>query len=224
VRVSHFIKCETERHRARGGGRDKKKGKTLIQILSREEKGGEELAVNGRIDPADGDGEYLLSTGEKERTMLYFAYGSNLDWDQMRMRCPSARFVGIAELRDHRLAFTRRSALRGCGVSDVVPEKGQSVWGVVYEIHEKDVGSLDRHEGYQPERPGGKNCYVRVEKHVYPPDSQTPWCVFTYKVANREDHPPLPSAEYRNLIIRGAEYWHLPAWHIKALKENKVAH
>jgi len=27
--------------------------------------------------------------------LLYFAYGSNLDWSQMKKRCPSAEFVGI---------------------------------------------------------------------------------------------------------------------------------
>ena len=32
--------------------------------------------------------------------MFYFAYGSNMDWDQMKQRCPSAHFLGVAELRD----------------------------------------------------------------------------------------------------------------------------
>lgn len=41
--------------------------------------------------------------------MLYFAYRSNMHWDQMRSRCPSARFVGVALLRDFRLAFTGSS-------------------------------------------------------------------------------------------------------------------
>ena len=70
--------------------------------------------------------------------MLYFAYGSNMDWDQMRTRCPSAAFVGIARLPDHRLAFTRFSKTRKCGVADVVPAKGQSVWGAVFSIDERD--------------------------------------------------------------------------------------
>ena len=40
--------------------------------------------------------------------MIYFAYGSNLDFVQMRSRCPSAQFVAVAKLPDHQLAFTRR--------------------------------------------------------------------------------------------------------------------
>ena len=37
--------------------------------------------------------------------MLYFAYGSNLDLDQIRDRLPDIRVVGLALLRDHRLTF-----------------------------------------------------------------------------------------------------------------------
>ena len=38
--------------------------------------------------------------------VLYFAYGSNLDPEQMASRCPSARVAFLARLADHRLDFT----------------------------------------------------------------------------------------------------------------------
>src|SRR5436853_668250 len=84
--------------------------------------------------------------------VLYFAYGSNMDWAQMNKRCPSARFVGIAALTEHRVGFTRRSVNRGCGVADVIPEAGRKVWGVVYEVSDLDLDRLDKSEGYQPGR------------------------------------------------------------------------
>lgn len=40
--------------------------------------------------------------------MLYFAYGSNMNWDRMKDRCSSACFVGIATLEGYKLAFTRK--------------------------------------------------------------------------------------------------------------------
>jgi len=79
--------------------------------------------------------------------MLYFAYGSNMNWQQMQERCPSARFFGVALLPDHKLAFTRKSIKRGCGVADAVPTQGQKVWGVVYEVTDRDVIKLDKSEG-----------------------------------------------------------------------------
>tara|TARA_B100000315_G_scaffold65392_1_gene59359 strand:+ start:3991 stop:4161 length:171 start_codon:yes stop_codon:yes gene_type:complete len=52
--------------------------------------------------------------------MLYFAYGSNLDNDQMKDRCPSAKDKGTACLKEHRLDFTRHSTRWDCAVADVV--------------------------------------------------------------------------------------------------------
>ena len=35
----------------------------------------------------------------------YIAYGSNLNVQQMRWRCPNARIIGTSELKDYRLMF-----------------------------------------------------------------------------------------------------------------------
>ena len=37
----------------------------------------------------------------------YFAYGSNLNFDQMAYRCPEATVVGTAKLDGYELAFRR---------------------------------------------------------------------------------------------------------------------
>ncbi len=54
----------------------------------------------------------------------YFAYGSNMSQDQIRARCPSHKFLCAAELPGHKLAFTRYSRKRECGVADIVPARG----------------------------------------------------------------------------------------------------
>ena len=71
--------------------------------------------------------------------MLYFAYGSNMLFDQMRERCPSATFVCIAALEGYRLAFTRtaKGQWRGFGVADVIPEQDSRAWGAVFQIDER---------------------------------------------------------------------------------------
>jgi hypothetical protein len=79
----------------------------------------------------------------------YFAYGSNLDAEQMRRRCPSAQPVGRARLRHHRLDFTHLSARWRGGAADVVPHSGESVWGILYDLATPDLARLDRYEaGY----------------------------------------------------------------------------
>ena len=149
--------------------------------------------------------------------MLYFAYGSNMDWKQIKKRCPSARFFCLAILKDQIVAFTRESTNRGCGVADIVPDEGHDVWGVVYQIDERDVGRLDNCEGYMPGR--AKNGYLREERHVYEDgDRNTPLLVSTY-IAVREDNPPPPSSAYINQLVAGARFWHLPEDYILELEE-----
>lgn len=152
--------------------------------------------------------------------MLYFAYGSNMCWAQMRDRCPSTRFVGIAVLPDHRLAFTRRSVNRGCGVADIVHDVGRMVWGVVYEITDLEVGTLDASEGYRPGRE--RNSYWRRECTVFEDgDTANPLTVSAY-FGEREPNPPLPDQGYKDLIVSGAQYWHLPDDYIRKLEQIEV--
>ena len=151
---------------------------------------------------------------------MYFAYGSNMDWKQMKERCPSARFVGIATLKDHIVAYTRKSEKRGCGVADIVPSKGHDVWGVVYQIDERDVGKLDRCENYAPGRE--KNGYLREERHIFENgDRKMPLLVSTY-VAIKEDNPPPPNAAYVDQLVNGAKFWHLPHDYVRELKAIEV--
>jgi gamma-glutamylcyclotransferase len=152
--------------------------------------------------------------------MLYFAYGSNMDWDQMRERCPSARFVGVALLPDYELAFTRKSVKRGCGVADAVPKRGSAVWGVVYEIGDLDLGKLDTCEGYRPGRE--KNSYYRREcLLLLDGNGERPLTASTY-FGDPQPNPPPPNAEYKNLLLSGARRWRLPKAYIRQLEAIEV--
>ncbi|HWP56834.1 MAG TPA: gamma-glutamylcyclotransferase family protein [Candidatus Acidoferrales bacterium] len=153
--------------------------------------------------------------------MLYFAYGSNMNWTQMQRRCPSARFVALAQLRNHRLAFPLRSKSRGCGTAGAVPAAGETVWGVVYEIHESEIAVLDRAEDFVPG--GSENSYTREELEVYPIENGgEPLRAAVYLPIPQAD-PPLPSAEYKRLIVEGAKHWGLPADYIGRLEKVTTA-
>lgn len=74
--------------------------------------------------------------------MLYFAYGSNLDLEQMAYRCPDAEVVGPVRLENYELRF------RGKGFATVAPKEGSVVHGLVWNITPQCEQSLDRYEGY----------------------------------------------------------------------------
>jgi len=155
--------------------------------------------------------------------VLYFAYGSNMCFREMKDTCPSAKFRCIALLPDHRLAFTRKSIRRCCGVADAVANPGREVWGVVYEIADVELGDLDSREDYREGRPQDQNSYNRCQVEVHRngdvKDSTPIWIYF----ANRKKSPPLPSREYRDLLVGGARHWKLPPRYVKMLEEIQVS-
>ena len=152
--------------------------------------------------------------------MLYFAYGSNLDWLQMKNRCPSARFVCVARLAGYRLAFTRFSDRRRCGVADVIETEGNEVWGVIYQLDECDFGPLDNYEGHVP---GGRNnAYERIELQVLRHgDAAQPTAAWIYVVCDKSEREHAPSAEYKRLLTEGARHWRLPQPYIAMLDAIK---
>ena len=57
----------------------------------------------------------------------YFAYGSNMNLDQMAYRCPAASVVENVKLDGCRLTFCGRG--KGSGVATILPEEGSQCFG-----------------------------------------------------------------------------------------------
>lgn len=60
----------------------------------------------------------------------YFAYGSNMNLNQMAFRCPDAEVVGPVRLEGYCLAFCMNGG--GNGVATIFPEQGSFVDGVLW--------------------------------------------------------------------------------------------
>ena len=144
--------------------------------------------------------------------MYYFAYGSNMSWQQMHRRCPSSQFVCVGRLPDFRFAIARHSQLRGCGTANIVPEKGSEVWDIVYDVSDQDLILLDSFE----------DGYRREHILVHPFNNGNQPVKSLVYIAPREDAPPPPNGEYKRLMLEGALYWHLPAAYCLMLEKIVV--
>ncbi|RCI08731.1 hypothetical protein L249_4682 [Ophiocordyceps polyrhachis-furcata BCC 54312] len=82
-----------------------------------------------------------MASSSSSSSRYYFAYGSNLHMEQMKRRCPNSRYVGRAELPDHRWQINDR------GYANIVAAQGHHVQGLVYEIDAADEARLDLCEG-----------------------------------------------------------------------------
>jgi cation transport regulator ChaC len=89
----------------------------------------------------------------------YFAYGSNLDRDQMSKRCPDARPADVAFLDGWQIAFGGHSPRWDGPPATIIEESGATVPGLLYEISWRELEILDHYEGH-PDR------YVRHEMEV----------------------------------------------------------
>src|SRR5262245_32943588 len=149
--------------------------------------------------------------------MLYFAYGSNMQWERIRDRCPSAEFMCKAMLPGYRLTFPRYSRNNESWTASIERADGHAVWGVVYAISDKDIRLLDRQEGYRPDRPTNMNAHIPLQCYVFDGGAQDKaLAVMTY-ITNAGGKPPparrdrkAPSKEYKSRLVEGAKHWNLP--------------
>lgn len=70
---------------------------------------------------------------------VYIAYGSNMNHDQMHVRCPEAQYIGSGMLKDHRLVFRNVADVE----YDTASKTPVALWAVTYNCRR----SLDRYEG-----------------------------------------------------------------------------
>ena len=157
--------------------------------------------------------------------MLYFAYGSNLNPEQMAQRCPDHTVVGLAALRDHKLAFPLTSHDWGGGVASVATAHGSTVWGVVFDLSDAHLAALDSYEGFQG--PGDQhNLYDREGVYVdltRPDDGSIPRRVRAQIYLARPSNPAPPSRRYLEAILAGARAHRLPEEYIAALAKTVTA-
>ncbi|SHH59116.1 gamma-glutamylcyclotransferase family protein [Clostridium grantii] len=126
-----------------------------------------------------------------EKTKLYGAYGSNMNLEQMRHRCPKAKLIGNGTLEKYKLTFRGRYK----GVANVEPYKDKSVPIVLWEITGDCETALDLYEGFP-------SLYIKkqVEVMVKGKPKKTMVYVMTSEYTNM---PAAPTEYYFNVIARG---------------------
>lgn len=80
-----------------------------------------------------------------KKEKLYIAYGSNINIEQMKHRCPTAKTIGTTKIKDYELLF--RGSKTGA-YATIEPCEGSFVPALIWSIEPKDEIALDRYEGY----------------------------------------------------------------------------
>lgn len=119
--------------------------------------------------------------------MLYAAYGSNINLEQMRFRCPNSRVIGKGYIKDYKLTFNYHA--------DIIPFKGSETPVLFWEIDEEDWKNLDRYEGYP------KYYIKKTVKAMF--EGKEIECIVY--VMTQNDFYAAPTYEYYRTILCGYE-------------------
>ena len=149
-------------------------------------------------------------------TVWYFAYGSNLDprtfVGRRRIR-PLRSQVG--RLPNYQLFFDLPVGRGERGVANVRGRPGQHVWGVLYEIGQREAARLDRTEGVH------RGYYRRVAVEVELQDGGI--CGAYTLSSDRGRAGRKPSARYLGLLLAGSRHHGLPDEWIETLRGLELA-
>ena len=150
----------------------------------------------------------------------YFAYGSNIDKEDLDTWCDENNLPKITpksvipvKLLGYRLTFNYFSSTRNCGAANIMEVENGEVYGLLMEIDNDELKIIKKKEGCP-------KCYKEIKICVDSFEGQRLGEAITYKVVkNRESncHQP-PSKNYLCLIISSAIKYQFPSFYIEALK------
>lgn len=132
---------------------------------------------------------------DKKMKRLNIAYGSNLNLQQMEIRCPAANIYGKGMLKDYRLLF---KGVPGNAYATIEPFKGRKVPVLVWELKPEDEKTLDFYEGFP-------NFYYKKDLKAELETGETVTAmayIMTNKIKDRI-HLNLPSKSYLKTVEAG---------------------
>jgi len=162
-------------------------------------------------DQCENDSIFLFD--DLPEKLYFFAYGANMNPQQMHQRCRDFKVVTIARLPCYRIGFFGHSKIWDGAQATIVRDPLHEVWGVVYELSDMDLERLD---AWQDVRMDGTGPYFHYPVRVAGNDGRIYTTLFYEKTIQGE--PQKPSQPYLDFIVTGAEAHRLPDAYIQALK------
>lgn len=128
----------------------------------------------------------------------YFAYGSNMDLEQVKERKISYRQREKAILKDYTLLFNKESFNQyGETYANIQSKKGSILEGILYSIDDRGLGILDKFEG-------APIHYKRQKVQVITTNNETIEAIVY--IANKEYiGKGKPTKEYLNHLLAGKD-------------------
>lgn len=125
--------------------------------------------------------------------VLYFAYGSNMLYERIKIRCGKVKHCGTHKLYGYKLIFNAESTWGNISYANIIKttSKKDFVEGVLYNLSHKDYRTLDMFEGLY------ERCYFII-------DENTIGCTYVCKNITAEPYSPAEDY-YLKICLQGAK-------------------
>jgi len=141
---------------------------------------------------------------------LYAAYGSNMDPQQMRLRCPHSPVRGTGWLEGWRLTFGGEEVGWEGSLATLVEDPGSRVFVALYDITSADEAHLDAWEG------ADIGLYRKIRLRVQSLEGEV--LAWLYVLDAYEGG--IPSARYLGILADAAEAAGAPADYLHELRSR----
>lgn len=163
-----------------------------------------------------------MSSGQPE---WVFAYGSNMDVDDLRgwlatkgLEADGIRRVERAALTGYRLVWNYRSTSRDGGAANVEPCAGQDLPGLALSVDAMTLTAIDQKEGHPRYYNRGSSP---LPVRLLTGEEIVAWVYVA--IPDRCSASPVPPRRaYLQLLINAARQHGLPAWHVAELEATST--
>lgn len=167
---------------------------------------------------------FSLKKNDKKKSIdnmkYYFAYGSNMDKEDLNSWCkekrkPKIEFLSVSpvKLNGYKLSFNYFSSLRKSGAANIMKSDEDCIYGLLVGLEEESIKIIREKEGYP-------NYYDEINVEVEKFDGTIVRGVKTYKALKEKERSTYiaPKKYYLSLIIKNAKKYSFQNEYIEFLK------
>ena len=133
-------------------------------------------------------------------TDYYFAFGSNMYKEQMKKRKAIFTEMQKGVIKNWKLVFNKTNDKKeGVGYTNIIPNLGSVVEGIIYKVDKDSIAILDGFEGVP-------NHYQKVIMPVENTDKEFIDCVVYIANSSKINNSLKPEKEYLEHLLKGKDF------------------
>ena len=146
----------------------------------------------------------------KSDEVVYFAYGTLLELDEIHKYCPTAEALGVFRLKGFRLGFAACGPDPSSGGCTLVEDPNNTMYGLLYKMPLNERQILDKASGYDT------GLWAKLDIILL--DNNDEAFPANTSIIPDPSGPHAPPASYTRPILAGAKSIPLPADYIAQLE------